>query len=172
MLANKIQSELDDFKDISVENSNDKSSGADITLANRWLEHCNHSIQIHNLFSNIAVNAMLVIESLNYQKLFINGNHSFLWDERISYFDLAYIRSFGSLYGFEEISSLNEDTGKEPFWTIILRKKDDTKVPKNLSIKPHLNQFNHNRVHIEKSLSLIKDRCQQYASLAYHEFVL
>ena len=89
MLANKIQSELDDFKDISVENSIDKYSGADITLANRWLEHCNHSIQIHNLFSNIAVNAMLVIESLNYQKLFINGNHSFLWDERISYFDLV-----------------------------------------------------------------------------------
>ena len=163
-LANEIKSQTSESNNVAIKYGIEEARKADIILSTRWLEHCNHNEQIDKLFSNIAVGGILMIECLSYKELFEKGNHSYLWDERVSYFDREYIKKHCLEYRLEEIFSYQDESQQEPFWTIALQKK-----AKSL-MSDHRNQnmekkIIHERVKIEESLSILRKRCKYYNSL-------
>ena len=111
------------FSSVSYLSENDVNK-YDIVLANRYLEHCNHSEEIHKVFKSCSNNGLLVIECLDFDKMYNLNHNSYLWDERLSYFSWNYILHYANLFGYEGFWFKEYKNNDEPFWVgILLRTK-------------------------------------------------
>jgi len=133
---------------------------ANIIIANRLLEHCNSHVILWGIFSGIAKDSLLVIEALDFNRNQDKGNHSFVWDERVSYFSLEYIKLYANLFGYECIYERNYSEHAEPFWIAIL-KRFNSSEPSDIELN-NLRIEEDKCTRIEDSMKIVSSNCGFY----------
>jgi len=145
-------------------------ASADIILATRQLEHINSKRKIEELFNHSNPGCLLVVEALDFHYLSNKGVHSYLWEERLSYFSINYISKFAESRDFSVMDKHEYFDYKEPFWTLIMRKSEVAVEGKKEDFNDHLIETKPTL--IENSKLRLVSACKYYLAINHnHIFV-